>query len=155
LTIENKPFLGRNCSRCTGSSPEEIEFVMHETGVSFCLDLGHAICSANAQNVDPMTYLDAFLALKPVWYHLSDGETGGVKDRHLHFGAGSYDMLRILAKIPRPRYITIETEKDSRNRLDDFEADIRYLRRIVAVLDTAGWGGARLREGGSLSPSAW
>ena len=142
LVVENKPFFGRNDSRCTGSSPEEIGWLTRETGLSFCLDIGHAICSANARGIDPMRYLDAFLALKPVWYHLSDGPADGTRDRHLHFGAGGYDLRCILSKIPRPRNITIETEKDSRDRLDDFEADARFLCRLVASLDTAASGGS-------------
>ena len=135
LTIENKPFFGRNRSRCTGSSPEEIGFLLQETGAGLCLDIGHAICAANARRIDSMAYLDDFLKLKPNWYHLADGELNGVTDRHLHLGAGSYDLSQIMARIPRPRSITIETEKDSPERLDDFVQDVLFLRRLVSRWD--------------------
>lgn len=135
LTVENKPFFGRNRSRCTGSSPQEIGFLLQETGASLCLDIGHAICAANARKVDYLGYVDDFLKLKPSLYHLADGEANGVTDRHLHLGTGGYDLSLIVARIPRPRNITIETEKDSAETLDDFVGDVRFLHRLLSRWD--------------------
>ena len=89
--IENKPYkapLG-NRNLCRGYNKEEIKKIMKEIGCGFCLDIGHAICTANSLNQEPYRFLKDFNSLKPVMYHLSDGEITSDIDKHLHFGDGS------------------------------------------------------------------
>ena len=134
IIIENKPFFGFNDVICVGSSPEELEFILANANVGFCLDIGHAICAANARMIDPMAYLAKFLALAPRMFHLTDGKFDSMYDRHDHFGQGNYDIPNILKLLPHGSAITVETDKDSTENLDDFAEDISYLKCIEARL---------------------
>jgi deoxyribonuclease IV len=128
IVLENKPYYAINGDLiCNGHSPEEIEYVMQETGVGFCFDIGHAICSANAKKIEPFEYLKKFNTLNPKLYHLFDGDWNGVWDEHRHFGAGSYNFDKILGLIPKTCLITLETKKDFSDSLKDFEKDIEFL----------------------------
>jgi deoxyribonuclease-4 len=129
IVIENKPRYGHNDMVCVGSSPEEIEFVMTAAKVGFCLDVSHAICAANACKTAPMPYLEKFLALQPRMFHLTDGDFAGIHDRHDHFGRGDYDIGEILRLLPRQSVITVETDKEYPDLLDDFAEDVAYLKR--------------------------
>lgn len=136
IVVENKPHFGIGNIICNGTSPDEISLVMNEAGVGFCLDIGHAICAANARKVAPLDYINDFCMLRPKMYHLSDGSFDGNVDEHLHFGDGDYDLATLLAYIPDDSLITVETDKDSKENLDDFERDIVGLDKIVYVLRT-------------------
>lgn len=132
VLVENKPYhtVLKNGSVCVGYSVEDIAYVMERTGHGCCLDLGHAICSAAAQSVDPFKMLRGFLALRPSMYHLSDGEPSSTVDKHAHIGHGSFDMPRLLALLPAGAMITVETEKTYPRSLRDFAEDVCRLRRI-------------------------
>jgi len=134
VVIENKPFYGMNDVVCVGSSPKEIKYVLANANVGFCLDISHAICAANAQKIDRVKYLSDFLALNPRMYHLTDGKLDCLYDRHDHLGTGDYDIPNILKLLPCESVITVETDKDSTNNLDDFAHDILYLRSVEALL---------------------
>ena len=69
IVVENKPYFAL-CDDliCNGYSPEDIKFVMKNTGVGFCFDVGHSVCAANAQNIDPLIYLEKFVNLNPKIY---------------------------------------------------------------------------------------
>lgn len=133
IVVENKPFYGHHGVRCVGSSPEEIGFIMREAGVGFCLDASHAICAANARKIPPMEYLHRFLSLYPRMFHLTDGLSDGIYDRHDHFGKGNYDIAAILRLLPPESTITVETDKDYPDALGDFAADIDYLKRSQEI----------------------
>ncbi len=129
--IENKPYLamdGKNI--CTGNSPEEINYIMEKDGIGFCLDIGHAICSANSHKVDPIEYLKRFLALKPVMFHLTDGAYKSEIDSHEHFGGGDYPMKKLLSLLPDDCSITIEAVKKSDRGLSEFAKDVEYLKAL-------------------------
>ena len=111
-----------------GYSPEEINFVMENTGLGFCLDVGHCFCAANALKVEPFEYLNRFMQLKPDMYHLTDNEFNSPFDKHYHFGQGNYDIERILTVIPEDSLVTIETNKDFKDNLSDFVKDIEVLK---------------------------
>lgn len=131
IVVENKPYYGYNDVICVGSSPEEIELIMNNTGVGCCLDIGHAICSANARGIDPLDFLHEFVKLKPKIYHLTDGIYQGVYDRHDHFGDGNYNIKDVLSFLPGGALVTVETDKDSLENLNDYEKDIAYLQSIT------------------------
>ncbi len=130
ILIENKPYYALdNGLICNGTTPEEIKFVMLETGVGFCFDIGHGICSGNGHKVEPYGFIADFLTLNPAMYHLSDGGSSDFHDQHKHLGFGNYDFGRILSLLPPDAIITVETVKDSSANLDDFIRDINYLRK--------------------------
>ena len=131
IIIENKPYFGFHDVVCVGSSPEEIKFIMVNADVGFCLDIGHAICAANARAVDAMEYLVQFLALTPRMYHLTDGRFDSMYDRHDHIGKGDYNIANIVNLMPLASKVTVETEKNSTENLDDFVEDIFCLNRVV------------------------
>ncbi len=131
IVVENKPYFGIGNVICNGTTPDEIRFIMERTGVGFCLDFGHAICSANARGMDPMDYIECFHRLAPTLYHLSDGASDGVQDEHHHLGHGTYDIAALLTDIPEGSQVTVETDKDFQDSLDDFERDIAYLNGLV------------------------
>jgi sugar phosphate isomerase/epimerase len=124
--IENKPKIGLKGEACIGSSPEEIKRIVGETGLGFCLDVGHAINYSAWACLKYFDILDIFQSLKPKMYHLSDGDFHSEKDVHLNFGKGNFDLPYIIKKIPWNARVTIETEKDPSLNLSDFEEDVRF-----------------------------
>jgi len=129
--IENKPYFAMDAKNvCTGNSPEEIQYIMKSDHIGFCLDIGHAICSANSHKIDPIEYLKLFLALKPKMFHLTDGDYEGEIDSHEHFGNGNYPAKKLLSLLPADCSITIEAIKDSDHGLSNFANDIKYLRDL-------------------------
>lgn len=132
MLIENKPYiapLGAN-NECRGATIEEIKLVLQEIGCGFCLDVGHAFCTANFLNVEPYEFLAKFNAIKPTCYHLSDNYADSKIDRHLNFGQGNYDFKKILDIIDTNKKIAIETNKNSKTDLEDFGLDVEFLKRI-------------------------
>lgn len=134
ILIENKPFKAipnrMDGKFCRGATIEEIKFVIDEIGCGFCLDVGHAICSANSQNIEPYDYLEKFNTLNPTCYHLSDNFIDSEFDKHLHFGVGNYDFKKIFGIIDKNKNIAIETNKDSKENLDDFIKDMEWLKAL-------------------------
>lgn len=133
--IENKPFIVNfkktgKTGFCVGSSYESLKRIKEETGVGLCLDIGHAICSANYQKLEIYGYVELLNSLKPRVYHLSDNAADSVQDAHLHFGEGSFNLAKI-AKILNPALpLAIETNKNSEENLDDFRQDAEFFRRL-------------------------
>lgn len=131
IVVENKPYWGLRDEKCIGYSPEEIRFIMDETGFQFCLDFGHAICSANAQKLDRIKYVKEFLRLNPVMYHLTDGDYDSLYDSHDRYGEGSFPLEVFLSFIPENSMITNEARKDLSRGLGDFEMDIKKIGLLV------------------------
>lgn len=132
LLVENKPYYAIvDDLICNGTTPKEIEFVMKEAGIRCCLDIGHAFCAARGLKKEPMEFLEGFLNLKPEMFHLTDGDYDSVYDRHDHIGKGNYDIKKIVSLVPTGKMVTVETVKDSKESLADFEEDIAYLKRAV------------------------
>lgn len=125
IIIENKPYWGANKKDiCVGNSVEEIKFVLNSLNVEFCLDISHAICSANAKNEKPLEFIKKFIKLKPKIYHLCDGDYNSVIDMHKHLKDGSFPLKEIKKLIPQDSQITIETDKNFDNSLNDFIEDV-------------------------------
>jgi len=135
IIIENKPYYTITGDQiCNGHSPELIRQIMKEANVGFCLDVGHAICSANAQKIDPMVMVKSFLQLNPKLIHLTDGDFFSVIDQHLNIGYGNYNMKAILSLISEGSFVTVETNKKAKDNLLDFEEDIKKLGGIYGIL---------------------
>lgn len=132
FVIENKPYHPPFCLTSTsrGSTLEEVQKILSETGCGFCLDISHAICTANVFGLEPYEYLACFERLNPALYHLSDGQIDSVIDRHLHLGQGNYDFEKIFSVIKKNSVISLETQKLSKEHLNDFMPDAEYIGRI-------------------------
>ena len=130
--IENKPYIAPlgNHNLCRGYNIEEIKKITDETNCGFCLDIGHCICSANSMNIEPYLYVREFNKLDPKMYHLSDGEIDSEIDKHLHFGQGNFDIKRILGIISKDKCLSIETNKNSKENLEDFIEDVLTIRTL-------------------------
>lgn len=136
MLIENKPYrapLGEK-KLCRGATIEEVQKVLDNVHCGFCLDVGHAMCTANSFDINPYQFLSDFNNLNPVCYHLSDNFTDSQVDAHLHFGQGNYDFAKILQIIDNEKNIAIETNKESKISLKDFEKDVYYIENIGKVL---------------------
>lgn len=129
LLIENKPKIGLGGESCNGYSPEEMSFLQQEAGVGFCLDIGHAICAANALKVEPINYLREMIALGPKLFHMTDGDKTGYFDQHLHFGEGSYEFNKIFDLLPTSMDVSIECVHDFTDSLQDFSNDALFLKK--------------------------
>ena len=135
--IENKPFVPLKnplgVKFCRGATAEELERIIDGTGCGFCLDIGHAVCSANAQGLEPYAFAsDLARRFRPVMFHLSDvTDMTSVRDAHPHLGTGELDIPRVCREIlPADATVTIETVRDSLTDLDDFKRDADFLRSV-------------------------
>lgn len=113
---------------CVGYNIQEIRYIIEESGAGFCLDIGHATCAANSMGIDYKNQLEDFIKLNPYMYHISDGDITSNIDKHYHIGSGSYDFKTIFSLIPKDAVISIETEKSSKDNLDDFIDDVKKLK---------------------------
>jgi sugar phosphate isomerase/epimerase len=132
--IENKPYKPRpevGGQQCRGATLEEIEYILDKVGCGFCLDIGHAICSANSQRMDRWKYIGEFNKLIPKVYHLMDNFIDSEIDQHLHFGDGNFDISRILYLIGNDKRISVETRKCSELDVKDWKEDIKHLIHIL------------------------
>lgn len=131
IFIENKPYLTLPFVTedfYVGSRCEEIEYIKKTVDCKFCLDIGHAICAANAFAVNPYSYIKQMMKMNPERIHLSDIDINTTMDNHLNYGNGGVDFDRLLKIIPQDVSITIETMKKEKEKLDDFEMDVAYLK---------------------------
>jgi len=134
--IENKPFvalpnrMGGNF--CRGATYDEIKYVLNSVGCGFCFDIGHGVCSANSQGKEPYAFLHELVSLKPAMFHLSDvTDMTSPYDAHPHLGSGQLDITRLKREIfPENAIISVETNKDSKENLDDFERDTICLKNL-------------------------
>lgn len=134
ILIENKPYKPLefiNAKEYTGCKPEEIKYIITNSNVGFCLDIGHSICAANSFNIDLYQYISQFAQLNPLKIHLSDLDIFSEKDMHLNFGDGNLDFYKIKNILKQVNDITIETNKKSQTNLNDFVNDVTYIRKIL------------------------
>lgn len=135
--LENKPFVPLKnplgLKSCRGATAVELSKIIAEVGCGFCLDIGHAICSANSQGLEPYAFvLDLARQLRPCMYHLSDVlDMSSVYDAHPHLGSGQLNMSFLKDKVLRDgSVVSIETVRDSMVDLSDFRRDIDFLRMV-------------------------
>lgn len=130
LAVENLPY---SICNNNGVCPKQIQYIANNTGVKFCLDFSHAICSANFLNKNIYDTLSEYNELNPVLYHFSDGFIEDVKDKHLHLGKGNYDLVRILNSfVPQNSSLILETGVfDNCRDPNCFINDVKLMRRII------------------------
>ena len=61
-------------------------------------------------------------------FHISDGEINGKIDKHYNIGKGSFDFNVLFSLIPENSVISVETEKASKDNLNDFVLDMEQLK---------------------------
>ncbi len=129
--IENKPHKAPfgNQELCRGANIEEIKQVLTEINCGFCLDIGHAFCTANSLNYEPYSFLEKFNKLNPTCYHLSDNDIKSTIDAHMHIEQGNIDFKKVFNIIDKTKKIAIETNKDSKTDLNDFIQDKDKLKK--------------------------
>ncbi|MBD5607992.1 MAG: hypothetical protein HDQ93_03975, partial [Desulfovibrio sp.] len=112
------------------STKAEIDYILSEAGCRFCLDIGHAICSACSQEAEPYAYVEELCEFNPAMFHLSDvTKLRSPYDTHDHLGSGELDLGFVLSSIlPENALVSLETDKDSPDNLDDFRRDVLYFR---------------------------
>ncbi|MCK4264786.1 hypothetical protein KAW80_00335 [Candidatus Babeliales bacterium] len=133
MTIENKPYYALHDNLINnGYSPEDIKFLKESCNIGFCLDIPHAIYSANSQKIDRLSYLEKFIKLNPIIFHIYDGDYFGVYDYHKKFGEGSFSFGEIFKILPLNRPISIETPKKSKENLEDFKQDAYFLKGLFS-----------------------
>lgn len=131
--IENKPMVAlpnkMGGEFCRGYNPDEIRLIKEVAKCGFCLDFGHAICSANSQGKDIYEYCREFLQFEPNMFHLTDNkDITSPYDTHLHLGTGTLDIDKIKEMLPNDAIVTLETDKLSKENLDDFIGDSKCMR---------------------------
>ena len=134
ILIENKPIRplkSINGELCVGAKFDELKYIIDKSNCKFCLDIGHAVCSANSQNCNPYDYIKLLVSLNPLRIHLSDIHIDSLMDEHLNYGEGNLDFRKVLNIIPNNINITIETNKSSKSNLDDYARDARFLRDVL------------------------
>jgi len=129
--IENKPMRGLNDEKCLGSIPEEIRYILNELQAGFCFDFGHMICTANSLKMEPLEFINEFMAFNPCMYHLTDGDYTSEYDSHLNYGKGTFPMKEILKIIPDDAKVTNEARHASKSDLNDFKDDFLYAKNIL------------------------
>jgi len=133
--IENKPYFTlprpEGVKRCVGATPEEIQFVKNSAKCGFCLDFGHAVCSANSQGKEPYGYIEEFMRLNPTMFHIAGCEDiTSPLDTHLHLSAGHQNPGFYKRILPPTAKVTLETEKDSAKNLNDFIGDVQWMKSL-------------------------
>ena len=65
-------------------------------------------------------------------FHLSDvTDMTSPYDAHPHLGTGQLDIARLKREVfPENAVISVETNKDSKETLDDFIKDTEYLKNV-------------------------
>ena len=131
IVVENLPYLDYGVVPMHGSTPDDIAYIMQESGCGFCFDFSHAICSAVSLNVNIDEHLKKFFNLNPTVYHMCDGDTTQASDLHLHFGQGNYPLSHFLNDFTdKDAYITIETNISVEQSADLRIQDYLYLKSL-------------------------
>lgn len=108
--------------------------VLFETGLGFCLDIGYAICYAAWAGIGLEEVIKCFMKLNLKVFHLFDGDISSQIDSHLNFCKGDFNLSRIIQMIPANSYVSIETKKNSKLNLNDFERDVEYFHECVRCM---------------------
>ncbi|MCX6745266.1 MAG: TIM barrel protein [Candidatus Parcubacteria bacterium] len=128
LLVENMPFSTDNQTHLCGCF-EEIETLLLEAKVGFCLDFTHACEYAKRMGIDVNEMLMKLLSLHPAHFHLADTKLDVVFDPHynevhLNLWDGDLDIDAISSFLPESSEVTIETPQI----VDKQVREITYLK---------------------------
>ncbi len=130
LVIENKPHIAPLDTSiiCQGATIEEVRYALDKLRCKFCLDMGHAMCTANYFKIAPYDYVEKFMQFKPFVCHASDNDATSYLDAHYNIGNGTYDFSKLATITKRIPHCLLETKKNDMNSLEDFKQDVASLR---------------------------
>lgn len=123
IIIENLPRMTEGEKLC--STPEETEKFMKETGKDICFDLNHAISAAHSDKKDPYEYIEGFLKLKPIHYHLG-GQTLPDDTTHIPLTESNIDLKKVVGMLPEDSEISLEVTQDIKKT----EEDLKLFRKF-------------------------
>jgi len=118
--VENMPQL-KGGKAHVGSSFDELQRILDETGKRFCLDFAHASEYAYAHDMDYARFVKRLMLLKPKYFHVSDTRIGQGVDMHLHLGDGNLKLGYFLSLVPKRCQMVIENSHDFHKKLKDIE----------------------------------
>ncbi len=136
ILVENLPYFSGTHSGeklpFHGCSPEEIKYIMDETGCGFCFDFSHGACAAYYFKRDVDEMFQKFFDLQPSMYHICDGYVGEISDTHEHFGDGDYPLKHFIKDFTKDNaYITMETGHDVMEHNTRWVQDYQYLKSLL------------------------
>lgn len=93
VIIENKPAIALNGERCFGYNMTQLKFIKQKCNLNICLDIGHAIRSAEYQKIDYKRFLEEIIQhLSPSYFHICGTDKGNLKDGHLNLWEDECDL---------------------------------------------------------------
>ena len=135
ILVENLPYISGPKSgylHFHGNTPEEIKYIMDESGCGFCFDFSHGACAAYYFKRDIDECFQKFADLKPRMYHMCDGFVGQIYDTHEHFGQGNYPLAHFLKDYTaKNAYITMETGHGVMEHNTLWVQDYNYLKSLL------------------------
>lgn len=135
LLVENMPFRALDGRVCFGHSLRQLTYIRQTLGRPLCIDLGHAVKSANSQSLPYQRFISDIVAtLQPDYFHLSDGDQATDHDEHLDLGQGTYDLswmkqLLTAEATRRDVAVILEVPKNGRDLKND-QANASFWRGL-------------------------
>jgi ribosomal protein S18 acetylase RimI-like enzyme len=102
------------------------------------------VCAANAEHADPVQVLKGFIQLRPLIYHLTDGQLDGRVDAHVRYGHGTYPLREFLSMIPKEARLTNEGARSGGAGLHEAGEDSAFFRALE--LSTGRYDGLEMRH---------
>ncbi|MFA6171606.1 MAG: TIM barrel protein [Patescibacteria group bacterium] len=135
LIIENMPKVSLDGQNFFGYSLDELKWIKEEKEINFCLDIPHAIVSANRQNIDYKKFIDDLaLELKPAYFHISGVNIKSKKDEHLNLWEADFDLAWVKSTLEKEAenkevFLVFEVPKVGASLKNDLK-NIEYFRDI-------------------------
>jgi endonuclease IV len=104
--------------------PEQMKDFKKSSKINFCLDFAHASESASALNQEVIPFVNKFISLNPVHFHLSDADLNSLSDLHLHLRHGNLMLNEFKKMIASKAFVTLEVDHVPGKVLQD----IKFLR---------------------------
>ena len=134
LLIENKPAIALNGSECFGFDLTQLEFIERECGLNICLDIGHAIKSAEYQGIDYKEFLTEIISRFSPWYfHICGTDKGNVKDKHLNLWEDEFDLRwikKVLTSVAELRKVKVVFEVPKSFGLENDIKNINFFKSL-------------------------
>ena len=131
MIIENKPHDGLDGSICIGSTYDEMEKILEQTKLRFCLDFGHGTASAKFHGEDPVLFNLNLLKLNPAIYHLTDGDISSTLDSHFPYGSGSFPLSEFFRMVPDNSMVTDESQRKNPESIQEYFVDRMWVLKNV------------------------
>lgn len=115
-------------SVCT---PEETKSMMKKTGLDFVFDFSHAFMASKYHKLDYKKFMEDFVSLGPIMFHICDSKVSEKVELHLPLGQGDYD-IDFFASLIGGKDVTLEISSSIGGlpTLEDFTSSISHLRSL-------------------------